>query len=56
MYMHTLANNEKRGHEFERKWGRIFGIFWREERKGRGVIIKLLSQAKVFKVEINIVF
>ena len=31
----------KRGHEFEREKGGIYGRVWREEREGRNVIIKL---------------
>ena len=34
--MHTIAFNLKRGHEFEREQGRVYGRVWKEERKEEG--------------------
>lgn len=38
-YITTI--NAKRGHEFEREQGRIYGKDWREERKGGNDVIIL---------------
>lgn len=39
--MHAISINKKRGHEIEGEWGvgRVYGRVWREEKKGRNVII-----------------
>ena len=31
--MHTMTTNEKRGHGFERKQGKVYKRVWREERE-----------------------
>lgn len=33
-YMFVTTINEKRGHEFKRKQGKVYGRIWKEERKG----------------------
>lgn len=33
--------NEKRGHEFAREQGEVYGRIWREEREGRMTVIVL---------------
>jgi hypothetical protein len=39
--MYTITISEKRGHEFEEKWGGVYGRVLREERGGRNVAITL---------------
>lgn len=40
--MHVTAINEKSGHKFERKPGRVYGRVWRE--KNREIIYYILTK------------
>lgn len=39
--MYAITTSEKRSHEFEGEWGGVYGRFWRKEREGINVVIKL---------------
>lgn len=44
MHMYVITMNEKRGLEFEREQGRVYGRVWREAKEGQNDVIILHSQ------------
>lgn len=44
MHMYVITMNEKRGLEFEREQGQVYGRVWREAKEGQNDVIILHSQ------------